>query len=392
MSLTSTPAAERVHIAFFGSRNAGKSSVINALTQQKLSIVSDVPGTTTDPVYKTMELFPLGPCVIIDTAGMDDEGELGKMRMERTMSVLAKTDIAVLVADASRGLQNADRELLHLISERNLPCIICYNKTDIVPHTPASENELSVSALTGDGIEALRAKLGAMVNDKPVKYILRDLVASGDTVILVIPIDESAPKGRLILPQQQVIRELLEYGCITIAVTDKELPDCIEKYGDSTALVITDSQAFATVGNIVPPHIPLTSFSILFMRYKGELETAVRGANVISDLSDGDRILISEGCTHHRQCNDIGSVKIPRLLEKFTGKRLITEYTSGTEFHTDLTGYKLIIHCGACMLNEKEVKNRMKIAQDAGVPFTNYGVAISYMTGILARATEVFKK
>ena len=385
-----SPSSERVHIAFFGARNAGKSSVINALTEQTLSIVSDVLGTTTDPVYKSMELFPLGPCVIIDTAGIDDEGDLGKMRVERTFAVLAKTDIAVLVIDAAKGMTADDEGLLAQIKERKLPYILCFNKTDIAAYTPKADNELAVSAATGKGIEQLRIALGRMADDVPQKYILRDLVSPGDTVVLVIPIDKSAPKGRLILPQQQVLRELIEYNCITLCVSDEELEAAIEKYGKSIGLVITDSQAFARVKAVVPEDIPLTSFSILFMRYKGELDTAIQGAKAIDALCDGDKVLISEGCTHHKQCDDIGTVKIPRMLEKYTGKKLIIEHTSGTEFKSDLKGYKLVIHCGGCMLNEREVKSRMKRAGEQGVPFTNYGVALSLMTGVLERATRVF--
>ena len=392
MSMNATPSSERIHIAFFGCRNAGKSSVINALTEQKISIVSDVAGTTTDPVYKSMELFPLGPCVIIDTAGIDDEGELGSMRISRTFDVLAKTDIAVIVADAQKGLTAKDRELIGIISEKGLPYIICYNKKDLADIKTGKENEIAVSAKTGEGIEELRTMLGAMAGSEPKKYILTDLVNPGDTVLLVIPIDKSAPKGRLILPQQQVIRELVENNNICISVSEKELPDALSKYGSSISLVVTDSQVFPFVAKTVQESIPLTSFSILFMRYKGELDVAVKGAKTLDELSDGDRVLISEGCTHHKQCDDIGSVKIPAMVRKYTGRDIIFEHTQGTEFGTDLKKYKLIIHCGACMLNEKEVKSRIRKAAGENVPFTNYGIAISYMNGILERAVKILDR
>ncbi|MBP1736426.1 MAG: hydrogenase maturation GTPase HydF [Oscillospiraceae bacterium] len=392
MGLSTTPAAERVHIGFFGRRNAGKSSVVNAVTGQELAVVSDVKGTTTDPVYKTMELLPMGPVMIIDTPGMDDVGHLGALRMRKTRQVLNKTDVAILVVDAACGLCPEDRELLTLFREKNIPHLIAYNKADLVPGSPSpGEGELYVSALYGHNIEALKEKIASLSPvDDPKLRLVGDLIHPSDFVVLVTPIDKAAPKGRLILPQQQAIRDILEADAAAIVVKEFELRETLAHLGKKPSLVITDSQVFAKVSADTPLDIPLTSFSILFARYKGLLEAAVRGASVIDKLEDGDRVLISEGCTHHRQCDDIGQVKLPRWLKNHTGKQLSFEWTSGTEFPEDLSPYRLILHCGGCMLNEREVRYRQKCALDQAVPITNYGIAIAYMQGILRRSLEVF--
>lgn len=392
MSLHETVSAERLHISFFGRRNAGKSSLVNAVTGQRLSVVSPVRGTTTDPVQKAMELLPLGPVVIIDTPGYDDEGELGALRVEKTNEVLNKTDVAVLVYDASEGLSEEDRVLLKTLQTRGLPVILAANKTDLLPAAHRLEPDaLPVSALTGEGVHALKERLADLGRSasKP-KLILADLVQPGETVVLVIPVDESAPKGRLILPQQQTLRELLDLHCSAICCQVEEIPGVLASLKNPPCLVVTDSQAFGKVSPLVPAEIPLTSFSILFARYKGQLDTLAAGAKALSALKDGDRVLISEGCTHHRQCNDIGTVKIPGWVRKYTGKELQFSFTSGGEFPADLQDYALVIHCGGCMLNEAAMRHRMELARAAGVPMVNYGVAIAQMHGILKRSLEPF--
>ena len=388
--LNETPKANRVHIGFFGCRNAGKSSVVNAVTGQELCIVSDTKGTTTDPVQKAMELLPLGPVVIIDTPGYDDEGELGLLRVRRTKQVLNKTDVAVLVVDASVGLRSFDEELLAMFAAKQIPHCLVYNKCDLSA-PPADPGALHVSAATGAGIHELKetiARLSVKEGEEP--KLVGDLIAPGDFVVLVTPIDESAPKGRLILPQQQVIRDILDHHAMSVVVQDTELADTIERLGVKPRMVITDSQVFAKAAAATPADIPLTSFSILLARYKGLLETAVRGAAAIQSLRDGDKILISEGCTHHRQCEDIGTVKLPRLLKKVTGKEITFDTSSGSDFPEDLSGYKLVIHCGGCMLPGREVLYRMKCAADQGVPMTNYGIALAHLQGILKRSIAIF--
>ncbi len=391
MSLNSTPSAERIHIGFFGRRNAGKSSVVNAVTGQELSVVSDVKGTTTDPVYKSMELLPLGPVTIIDTPGFDDEGALGELRVKKTRQILNKTDIAVLVVDSSAGLTAVENELIGMFAAKKLPYIIVYNKSDITPKSNCGDNEISVSALNGTNINELKEKIAALAkNEENSRRIVGDLINEGDFVVLVTPIDEAAPKGRLILPQQQTIRDILDAGAMAIVTKETQLAQTLAKLGTKPAMVITDSQAFGMVSKIVPEDIPLTSFSILMARYKGFLETAVKGAAAISRLKDGDRVLISEGCTHHRQCGDIGSVKLPALLRKYTGKSVEIELSSGRDFPEELSEFSLVIHCGGCMLNAREVAYRRETAEDRLVPFTNYGTAIACMNGILRRSLEIF--
>ena len=392
MSLNDTVSAERVHIGFFGLRNAGKSSLVNAVTGQKLSVVSEVKGTTTDPVKKAMELLPMGPVVIIDTPGIDDEGELGEQRVARAKQILRQADVAVLVVDAQKGLQKADNELVELFKQRRLPYVIVYNKADLLSEIPPeTENEIYVSAKTGAGIHVLKEKIAALSktadNDRK---IVSDLIESGDAVILVTPIDSAAPKGRLILPQQQTLRELLEAGALTMVVRETELEASLKALKTPPRMVITDSQAFGVVSKIVPKDVELTSFSILFARYKGDLATVIGGAAKLSQLKDGDRVLISEGCTHHRQCKDIGTVKLPGWINSYTGKTLDYSFTSGTEFPEDLSQYALVVHCGGCMLNEKEMKSRLKCCNEQGVPVTNYGIAIAQMHGILKRSLEPF--
>lgn len=388
MSLNNVVSAERVHIAFFGRRNAGKSSVVNAFTNQKISVVSDTLGTTTDPVQKAMELLPLGPVVIIDTPGFDDEGALGELRVARTREVLRRTDIAVLVVDAAVGLSKADEALLTELRERRLPHLIVYNKADLLDPVPAAgEGELYVSALTGAGIDELKQRLAELVHtQEKEKRIVADLVNAGDTVILVIPIDGAAPKGRIILPQQQTLRELLDHHITVICCQPEELAATIAGLHLKPALVITDSQAFGKVSPIVPQDIPLTSFSVLFARYKGSLDELIMGASALADLRCGDRVLISEGCTHRRQCGDIGTVKLPAWIERFCGAKPNFTFTSGGSFPEDLSPYRLIVHCGGCMLNEKEMQYRQNAAKTANVPMVNYGIAIAKMNGILDRA------
>ncbi len=392
MGLNDKVSAERIHIGFFGLRNAGKSSVVNAVTGQKLSLVSEVKGTTTDPVQKAMELLPLGPVVIIDTPGIDDEGKLGEMRVMRAKQVLSKTDIAILTVDAARGMQDADRELCDLFSSRKIPYIVVFNKSDLLAEIPAAaENEIYVSAEHGTNIYELKEKIGALAGKlENKKSLIGDLIEPNDIVVLVTPIDESAPKGRMILPQQQMIRDVLDNGAINVVVKETELEKALSSLSQKPKMVITDSQAFGKVSKTVPEDILLTSFSILFARYKGELREVVRGAAYLDRLKDGDTVLISEGCTHHRQCNDIGTVKLPGWINGYTGKTLNFEFTSGGEFPDDLSKYALIVHCGACMLNEREMKSRIERAVDAKIPITNYGTAIAQVHGILKRSLSPF--
>ena len=395
MSLNSTPSGERIHIGFFGLRNVGKSSLVNAVTGQQLSLVSDIAGTTTDPVSKAMEILPLGPVVIIDTPGMDDTGALGEMRVKRASEVLKKTDAAVLVTVDGRQLKQMEEELIELFRKRNIPYVIAANKTDLqdgISENPSGEHVIRVSALSGEGIHDLKEKLGAFAREWEAerKVLVSDLLSPGDVAVLVVPIDESAPKGRLILPQQQVMRDILDAHGRFITCQPAELKETLALLAKKPKLVITDSQAFGKIRQDVPADIWLTSFSILFARYKGSLKELVRGAEALSSLQDGDRVLISEGCTHHRQCNDIGTVKMPGWIENFTGARPVYEFTSGGTFPETLDGYKVIVHCGGCMLNEKEMKRRMKQAAAEGVPIVNYGMAIAHMHGILQRSLEPF--
>lgn len=410
MGLNDTPSANRVHIGFFGCRNAGKSSLVNAVTGQSLAVVSDVAGTTTDPVYKSMELLPLGPVVIVDTPGIDDAGSLGELRVAKTRQVLSKVDVAVLVVDATADMPQADRELLDLFHEKNINHIIAYNKSDASQElmakcglTDETGSSIWVSAEKGYGIHELKELIGKLTTtDTMTKMLVGDLLSPGDVVVLVIPIDSAAPKGRLILPQQQVIRDVLEAGAISVVCRDMELADTLERFGSQVSMVITDSQAFGKVMKIVPEDIYMTSFSILMARFKGQLEMAVLGAHVLDELRDEGgiesvdtkrnipRVLIAEGCTHHRQCDDIGTVKLPGWIRNYTGLEPEFTFVSGTEFPDDLTGYDLIIHCGGCMLNEREMKNRQQMAQQQGVPMTNYGTAIAHMNGILERSLRVF--
>ena len=390
MGLNDTPQSERIHIGFFGRRNAGKSSLVNAITNQQISVVSDVKGTTTDPVTKAMELLPLGAVVIIDTPGFDDEGELGQMRVKRTKQVLNRADLAVLVIDASTGKSQLDEELISLFKEKNIPYLIAYNKSDLTGENQYSDG-IAVSSLSGFNINELKEEIAKLAKvDKEQRVICSDLLKLGDIAVLVVPIDESAPKGRLILPQQQTIRDVLDAGASALVVKDTELEIMLEKLGTKPEVVITDSQVFGKVSKIVPQDIKLTSFSILMARYKGFLDTAVKGAVAIENLKDGDKVLISEGCTHHRQCNDIGTVKLPNWLRKYTGKDIVIETSSGKGFPDDLSEYSLVIHCGGCMLNEREMQYRRKFAEDQNIPFTNYGIAIAYMQGILKRTLSVF--
>ena len=404
--MNDTPLANRVHIGFFGRRNAGKSSLVNAVTGQSLAVVSNVEGTTTDPVTKAMELLPLGPVVIIDTPGLDDEGKLGMLRVKKSYQMLNKTDIAVVVIDSVSGVTDADREIISLINKKNIPLIVAYNKVDTSDEKEQQDiknklsaslegqlvnNEITVSAIKGYNIDKLKEMIAANGKAEDNKLrIIGDLINPSDFVVLVVPIDKAAPKGRLILPQQQTIRDILESDATAIVVKEYELRDTLMNLGRKPKVVITDSQVFAKVSADTPLDVYLTSFSILFARYKGNLEENVRGAKVIDELKDGDNVLISEGCTHHRQCDDIGTVKIPRWLRNYTHKNLNLEYTSGTEFPSDLSKYSLIIHCGGCMLNEREMKYRLACAKDQNVPMTNYGIAIAYMQGILKRSLEIF--
>ncbi len=401
MSMNQTPASERVHIGFFGRRNAGKSSVMNAVTGQDLAVVSDVRGTTTDPVYKSMELLPLGPVVMMDTPGIDDEGELGALRVRKSYQVLNKTDVAVLVIDGGVGVTPEDKALLKRIREKKIPYVIAVNKKElaapdalekIVDELSSEDGQIiAVSAATGEGIDELKEQIAAAADtEEPERYIVRDLLKPSDVAVLVVPIDKAAPKGRLILPQQQTIRDILEADAVSVVVKETELKNVLGQFQNKPKMVITDSQAFEKVAADTPEDILLTSFSILFARYKGDLAAVVKGVTALDTLEDGDAILISEGCTHHRQCDDIGTVKLPRWIREYTGKEIRIETTSGTEFPDDLTKYKMIVHCGGCMLNEREMKYRLKCAEDQGVPMTNYGITIAYMKGILKRSVEVF--
>lgn len=392
MSLNAQVSAERVHIGFFGLRNAGKSSLVNRVTGQTLSIVSEVRGTTTDPVRKAMELLPVGPVVIIDTPGLDDEGALGEERVRRTRRVLDQTDIAVLVVDAVAGLSQADRELMQLFEGKRIPFVVAMNKADLVS-VPESvpENTIYVSAQENENIYALKEKIAALARSAASpRELIADLVSSGDAVVLVTPIDSAAPKGRLILPQQQTIRALLDAGCVPVVTRETELSRTLSLLSEPPALVVTDSQAFGIVSKTVPESVRLTSFSILFARYKGDLRTAVLGAAALRRLKDGDTVLISEGCTHHRQCGDIGTEKLPRWVKSYTGRDVNFAFTSGGEFPDDLSPYALVIHCGACMLNEREMQSRLCRAAEQSVPITNYGIAIAQMHGILDRALQPF--
>lgn len=415
MGLNNIPAAERPHIAFFGRRNAGKSSLINAVTGQELSVVSEVKGTTTDPVYKTMELLPIGPVVIIDTPGYDDEGDLGELRVKKTRQVLNRTDCGILVVDATVGMGECEKALVELFEERKIPYLVVWNKADaeltqesggaskglsehygkmsIPGKTGANESEspLFVSAKTGVGIHELKERIGALLHTEEEKRrLIGDKVQPGDAVVLVVPIDEAAPKGRLILPQQQTIRDILDAEGMPLVVKDTGLPEAFSALVKQPAMVITDSQVFGKVAKGISEDIPLTSFSILMARYKGFLSTAVEGVRTLENLQDGDKILISEGCTHHRQCGDIGTVKLPAMIRKFTGKEPEFVFTSGKDFPEDLTGIRLVIHCGGCMLTERELSYRKKTAEDEGVPFTNYGIAMAFMNGILKRSVALF--
>jgi len=391
MSMNNTPSGDRIHIGFFGRRNAGKSSVVNAVTGQDLAVVSDVKGTTTDPVSKAMELLPLGPVMIIDTPGFDDEGHLGELRVKKTRQVLNKTDIAVLVVDASEGQKDCDRQLIDLFRAKEINYIVVYNKSDLLTAVPEdTDHEIYVSALRGEKIFELKERMARLKQTQTDRCIIRDKLNSGDFAVLVVPIDKAAPKGRLILPQQQTIRDILDAGAVSIVAKESELAETLAALGKKPAMVITDSQVFHTVSRIVPPEIPLTSFSILMARYKGLLDDAVRGAAAVENLKDGDTVLIAEGCTHHRQCDDIGTVKIPNWLRKYTGKDITIKTCSGMEFPDDLTPYAMVIHCGGCMLNEREVRYRTKCAVDQGVPITNYGTLIAYLNGILKPSISLF--
>lgn len=404
MGMNQTPASERVHIGFFGKRNAGKSSVMNKVTGQELAVVSDVKGTTTDPVYKAMELLPLGPVVMMDTPGIDDEGELGGLRVKKSYQVLNKTDAAVLVIDGKAGMSREDQALLERIRKKNIPSILVLNKRDLLTEEEVCQtlsglpegyqegkDYLWVSAQEGTGVQELKERLAVLAStEENQKKIVGDLLSPGDFVVLVVPIDKAAPKGRLILPQQQTIRDILDADAVSVVVKEDRLKETLESLGKKPRLVITDSQVFGRVSKDTPKELLLTSFSILFARYKGNLETVVEGARTLEKLKDGDKVLISEGCTHHRQCGDIGTVKLPAWIRKYTGKNLEFSFTSGTEFPDELGEYSLIVHCGGCMLNEREMKYRLSCAEDQGVPMTNYGIIIAYMNGILERSLEPF--
>lgn len=404
MGMNQTPASERVHIGFFGKRNAGKSSVMNKVTGQELAVVSDVKGTTTDPVYKAMELLPLGPVVMMDTPGIDDEGELGGLRVKKSYQVLNKTDAAVLVIDGKAGMSREDQALLERIRKKNIPSILVLNKRDLLTEEEVCQtlsglpegyqegkDYLWVSAQEGTGVQELKERLAVLAStEENRKKIVGDLLSPGDFVVLVVPIDKAAPKGRLILPQQQTIRDILDADAVSVVIKEDRLKETLESLGKKPRLVITDSQVFGRVSKDTPKELLLTSFSILFARYKGNLETVVEGARTLEKLKDGDKVLISEGCTHHRQCGDIGTVKLPAWIRKYTGKNLEFSFTSGTEFPDELGEYSLIVHCGGCMLNEREMKYRLSCAEDQGVPMTNYGIIIAYMNGILERSLEPF--
>lgn len=390
-SLNDLPSGERIHIGIFGCRNAGKSSIVNALTNQELSIVSDTPGTTTDPVRKSMELLPLGPVVMIDTPGIDDEGELGEKRIEKAKRVLNGADIALLVIDAEKGRSDGDERLLSVIREKEIPYLIVCNKSDLLQSKPdGDEHTVYVSAKDHSGIEELKERIGRLESDgKEEKTFLRHLIRAGSSVVLVCPIDSSAPKGRMILPQQMAIREILDADATAVVTKETELSETLEALKNPPALVVTDSQAFAYVKSVLPEELPLTSFSILMADYKGFLRAGLKGVEKIRHLKNGDRILVAEGCTHHRQCGDIGTVKIPKLLRERTGKKLIFDATQGRDFPEDLSGYALIIHCGGCMLHEREMRFRERCAADQNVPFTNYGLLLAELSGTLSRSLQV---
>lgn len=401
MGLNQTPSSERIHISFFGKRNAGKSSLINAVTGQDLAVVSSVPGTTTDPVYKSMELLPLGPVTIIDTPGIDDEGELGALRIRKSYQILNRTDLAVLVIDSTTGKGSEEYELIHKFHHKKIPYLIVYSKIDLLSIEELKElafsarpEEVLVSASSGLNVEELKEKIASMKPADTHRFpLIRDLIEPADLVLLVIPVDKAAPKGRLILPQQQTIRDILDRGASALTVRDTELKQTLENlltHGVIPRMIVTDSQAFAHVAEVVPEDIMLTSFSILFARYKGELQTQLEGISALSQIRDNDRILISEGCTHHRQCGDIGTAKLPNLIRRSTGKQPVFDFTSGTGFPDDVSAYKLVVHCGGCMLNEREMKYRISCCQDQGVPITNYGILIAHVTGILARSLGPF--
>ena len=387
MSLNETPLANRIHIGIFGKRNAGKSSIINAMTGQNLAIVSDVAGTATDPVLKAMELLPLGPVVMIDTPGLDDVGELGLMRVQKAYQILNKTDIALIVVDGTVGITAEDEKIIERIRSKQIPYLIVKNKMDLCERAEEEENTIFVSAATGKNIYELKELIGKLApKEEESRKIVSDILQTNDFVVLVVPIDSAAPKGRLILPQQQTIRDVLEAGAAAIVTRDNELAETLQNLGKKPRLVITDSQVFRTVSGIVPDDVELTSFSILMARYKGDLEINVKGARALEHLKDGDKVLISEGCTHHRQCEDIGTVKLPRWIQEYTEKKLEFQFTSGTEFPIDLSEYALIVHCGGCTLNEREMKYRLKCAEDQNIPMTNYGICIAYLNGILERS------
>ena len=401
MQMNQTPSSERVHIGFFGRRNAGKSSVLNAVTGQDLAVVSDVKGTTTDPVQKSMELLPLGPVVVIDTPGIDDEGELGALRVKKSYQVLNKSDAAVLVVDASLGLCEEDFAFIEHIQKKQIPYAVAFNKSDLAPSASLAKDLqylkehhidfVSVSTADLSGIDTLKEKIATLAKTEDTKLrIVADLIHPSDFVVLVVPIDKAAPKGRLILPQQQTIRDILEADATAIVVKEYELRDTLSHLGKKPHLVITDSQVFAKVSADTPADIMLTSFSILFARYKGNLPALIKGVTALEQIEDGDKILVSEGCTHHRQCDDIGSVKLPRWIRQYTGKEPEFVFSSGTEFPTDLSPYKMIVHCGGCMLNEREMKYRLACAKDQNIPMTNYGILIAYIQGILKRSVEPF--
>lgn len=401
MQMNQTPSSERVHIGFFGRRNAGKSSVLNAVTGQDLAVVSDVKGTTTDPVQKSMELLPLGPVVVIDTPGIDDEGELGALRVKKSYQVLNKSDAAVLVVDASLGLCEEDFAFIEHIQKKQIPYAVAFNKSDLAPSASLAKDLqylkehhidfVSVSTADLSGIDTLKEKIATLAKTEDTKLrIVADLIHPSDFVVLVVPIDKAAPKGRLILPQQQTIRDILEADATAIVVKEYELRDTLSHLGKKPRLVITDSQVFAKVSADTPADIMLTSFSILFARYKGNLPALIKGVTALEQIEDGDKILVSEGCTHHRQCDDIGSVKLPRWIRQYTGKEPEFVFSSGTEFPADLSPYKMIVHCGGCMLNEREMKYRLACAKDQNIPMTNYGILIAYIQGILKRSVEPF--
>lgn len=401
MQMNQTPSSERVHIGFFGRRNAGKSSVLNAVTGQDLAVVSDVKGTTTDPVQKSMELLPLGPVVVIDTPGIDDEGELGALRVKKSYQVLNKSDATVLVVDASLGLCEEDFAFIEHIQKKQIPYAVAFNKSDLAPSASLAKDLqylkehqidfVSVSTADLSGIDTLKEKIATLAKTEDTKLrIVADLIHPSDFVVLVVPIDKAAPKGRLILPQQQTIRDILEADATAIVVKEYELRDTLAHLGKKPRLVITDSQVFAKVSADTPADIMLTSFSILFARYKGNLPALIKGVTALEQIEDGDKILVSEGCTHHRQCDDIGSVKLPRWIRQYTGKEPEFVFSSGTEFPADLSPYKMIVHCGGCMLNEREMKYRLACAKDQNIPMTNYGILIAYIQGILKRSVEPF--